>query len=109
MTDRLERVVYTIAISIAISTVLAIGVTMFLTYLDNVEEVNFLKNELARKEVELTGLSLPLEDRVANMMEALSDNYTMKYDIDVEAELYSNGLPDKISITLHLKAGDKIQ
>lgn len=60
-------------------------------------------------ELEESMKPISLEDRFANLMEALSDNHIMRYDVDIDAHLFSDNTPDYISITLHLKAGEFIK
>ena len=52
--------------------------------------------------------TLPLEDRFANLMEALSDNGTMKYQTVIRANLSEDGDPDTVEITLYLAEGESI-
>ena len=62
------------------------------------------------EELEQQELIIPLEDRFANLMDALSDeNGVMKYDVDINAELFSDAAPDTVSITLHLKEGQAVK
>ncbi|MDD4984309.1 MAG: hypothetical protein PHQ43_00770 [Dehalococcoidales bacterium] len=53
--------------------------------------------------------TLRLEDRFANLMESLSDNGTLRYDVDIEAVLHeSDDLPDTVTVTLRLREGQAV-
>lgn len=52
---------------------------------------------------------LSLEDRYVNLLEALSENGTMLYDVEIMANLKENSYPDSITIIIYLKKGEVVK